>query len=336
MRTAWMTLLLTGCVLGERQTTYFEPGPELLGSNERFARMAETQNPGYGIVPAVEGIDAWMGMGDRICEVRGNSGTIATDIFVDGDLAPGVVLLDGSVDGWLAADGSTLLVTGAWGDIVASYDLPGEILGGVFGEDGIYVLVATDDGCVVFVIAADGTITEIPVEDEVCDPDTDIEPTAEGILLGGGPEILEITPVGVQPVAEGSQVAADPTTGLVYTGTPGVPSLVVHHPDGHTQVVGLPSGLIDFSARGGTLVALTEGWKLVEIDTTTHNPVAVEPYFGPTGISRLQLSGDGEGIVLTSSRTVQFYRLRETRGAAGSPPPADGGGDDALPSRQGM
>ncbi|MEZ4317474.1 MAG: hypothetical protein R3F61_08215 [Myxococcota bacterium] len=332
MRNVWMALILTGCVLGEYQTAPFEDVPQAWAAERtgRFDALAETDNPEHGIVPAVGGAHAWMGMGDRICQVRGSSGAITTDIFVDGELLDGVTLLDGGAGGWLAASHGTVLLTDAWGGVLAEYPVDGDVLAGAITDDGVYVLVATDDGCVVVHIAPDGTQTVFAVEDEACDPDTDVEATADGVLLGGGGSILDVTPVGVVPVADGSQVSADASTQTWFSGTPGHSSLEAHLSNGQVAEVALPGALVDFAARAGELIVLTADDRLVQIDGSTLQPLAIEPYTGPLGMTRVQLTDTAEGIVLNSANRVQFYALRNDRETI-TAPPATGGGTSTDP-----
>ena len=90
-------------------------------------------------------------------------------------------------------------------------------------------------------------------------------------------------------MAEGSQVSADPTTQVWYSGAVGAESFVAHLPNGTTQTVPSPGGLVDFAARGGQLIVLTDDHKLHQYDGETRVLQARGNYYGPLGMERLQL-----------------------------------------------
>lgn len=315
VRIIGLAVLLTGCVT-ERQMTFFDPADAApsVASQGRFEEMATSTNFNQGIVPFGDSRSAAFGMPSRICEIRGTSGTVTKDIFIDGgELDPDVILVGTHEDGWLAAEGGTLHVTDQWGEVLESYDVPGQILGGTATEDGYTLLVETADGCVIVVIHADGTMTIHEAEDEMCDPDTDIEATVDGVVVGGGTGIISVTPDGVGVVADGSQASSDPTTGIWYSGVVGQTDITAHMPGGETASIDFGVGVVDFAARGGQLVALTTDDKLVHLDGTTHLELAREPYLGILGMHRLQMNERGKTLVLNGNQTVQFYQLRLDR-----------------------
>ncbi len=334
----------SACVLGEQVTRPYDPASaDRPAAQGRFQQLTTVANPGFGVVPNRDGLttSAWLGMGDRVCAMSGSSGAITVDIFVDGDVAPGVVLLDVDDGGFLAVgpDGD-ILVTDGSGQVLDDYplDIDGDVLAGQLTDDGILVLVATDDGCFVVRILPDGTQEIVQVDDEVCEPATDLVDTdggIDGIVVGGGDQLIQVGDAGVIAVDDGDQGAYDTQTGRFYAATTGEDVIRVHGPD---RVAGalsteavmelpLPGPLVDFDVSNGQLVALTTDHDLIHLDALTGETLAVEPYFGPLGMHRVQFTTDDtRGLVISSDRDLQFYALRPNRSPAGGPPDAEAPG----------
>jgi hypothetical protein len=322
----------TGCVLGEQVTSRFDPSLQSSPAAQgRFQQLASASDLGYGVVPNPSGLSnsVWLGMGDRLCAMNAASGAIAIDIFVDGDIAPGVVLLDADADGFLAVgpDGS-ILVTDSLGQVTDSYPVDGEVIAGQQTDDGIVLLVLTEDGCFVVRIHPDGTQELVQVEDDACDPHTDLVDTTGSmadVVIGGADSLVVVGDVGVVDVDEGDQAAVDSETGRFYAATTGTSAIRAHLPgrSGGIQSFALPGPLVDFDVQAGHLVALTTDHDLVHLDALTGETLAIEPYFGPLGIDRLQFTTDeGTGIVLSNGNALQFYALRKNRAPAGGAPDA--------------
>lgn len=282
--------------------------PDVSESQQRgMEPLAETENRGQGVVPTVDGPGAWLGMGDRICKVRGQDGELSTDVWI-GDQNPGVGVIDVGPEGWL---GTTPVGVGlATDDGLHDIPVAGHVTGGAVAGD--HVLVASQDERVCELVWAtlDGGTTRHPVDTAHCGPEVDIEAGALGAFVGGGDAVLRMTDAGPEPFAAGSLVALDDTAGLVFVADPGDTAVRGLDAGGTLQLeIPLPAPLVDLAAGGGTLVAFTDDTELVRFDAATGALVDRAPYLGPLGVHRIELSLSGRALVAVTPQLVQFYAL---------------------------
>lgn len=314
MRLLPLALVLTAC---DRGTLVDPTGdwtpPDVSEVQARgMEPLAETENRGQGVVPTVDVPGAWLGMGDRICEVRGQDGELSTDVWI-GENNPGVGVIDVGPEGFL---GTTPIGVGlVTGDVTVDIPVAGAIGGGALVGDHALIATLNDGVCELAWAALDGTgTTRHPVGAAHCGPGVDLEGGALGAFVGGGAEVLRVTDAsGPVPFAAGSLVALDDVAGLVFVADPGDGSIRALDADGVPRFdVSLPAGLVDFAASGGTLVALLDTDELIRFDSHKGTFVDQAPYYGVLGVDRIEISGTGRALVAVSPMMVQFYALHPT------------------------
>lgn len=311
MRTTILALSLSGCVLDNQ----LADAPEIPAEGPRGTRargmepLAMTANLGLGVVAGTHGAHAWLGMGEMVCYVYGDSGEVGLDVWIEGDDLAGVSLLD-MHDGALlvASPGGGVAITDSIGNAGPLVVLPGDVVGGVLTDDGAVLRVVHNSTCALVATDFAGETVPHPVPDAFCSSDADMLAWEGGTLVGGGHTILFFGKDGPMPAGDGDQLARDPLTGALVVGSRGQSVLRVEL-DGGGYDIPLSGALVDVAAAEGRLVALVEPGELVRFDTLTGVELDRVSYRGPLGVNGMQMTGTGEGLVLTTPQNVQFYSL---------------------------
>jgi hypothetical protein len=311
MRTTLLALTLSGCVVGnelvDRPDLDLQPAPTSTVARGMEA-LEQTPNLGHGVVAGVDGPEGWLGMGDRICLVEGASGAVTVDVWLDGVSVPGLALLDVDGDTWLVTTPVGVVVTGPSGDAGPVAYVAGDVVGGALTDDGAVLRVMRDGACEL--VATDFMAVPVrhPVDAALCGPDVDLVAWQGGALVGGGPEIRQLAFDGLLPLAPGDQLALDVSSGALFAGFRGERQVQVTLDDSSYDL-GLSGALVDLAAADGQVVALVETGELVRFDVRTGFELDRAPYEGPLGVTGMQMTDSGRGLLITTPQMVQFYRL---------------------------
>ncbi|MCA9566659.1 MAG: hypothetical protein KC656_02410 [Myxococcales bacterium] len=278
-----------------------------------FLRLAAAENPGHGIVPDLVPLPGqertvpmgWVSMGDRLCAVDGESGTIEQDVFLDEDEPSGVRLLDISPSAFLVLEGYRVQVLDAEGRLRISYPAVGEVQDARLLTDGsVLTLTSTDWGCELS--ERDGGFrSSFVVDDGACE-DGRLEHFDGTAWVRLGHRVLEVRDETVVADEAFDLVSVDPLLGDRVLGVKGSSEIRLF--SGKEEMsVELPSAVVDVAVRGGRVVALTEDFELLLVQASTGTLLAREPFYGALDVAEIQMTPDGQGLVAVGPSAVQFY-----------------------------
>jgi hypothetical protein len=317
---ALSTLALSACTIADdslRNVRGSGPGYTLEAPPANgFLRMADTGNPGLGVVPIVRQFDdtlvpgAWASMGDRLCAIDGTSGGVREDVFLDEDTQPNSVTMHDELGDIFLIQTDYMLeaidVTGQG----TSYPALGEVVDARLRPDrAIVTLSTTWEGC---------SIVERDAGDRTMYP-LGLESCTTGVVQlddsGDAPRIWTIADEQLFLLEDGEVAHLGQAIDLSVDPRSGSRALQI---DAHTvelttsraeHTLSYAEPIVDVAVRGGHLVVLTADAMLHLASTITGQELAAIEYYGDIDETTVELTRDGQALVAVSRYDMAFYAL---------------------------